>query len=148
MNMNLIKDLQKEIAAISPTTRQIRQFGWLFFVVLTLSIPAWKMWNAGTLADIEFTFPLLGVVCLLAAYVFPKFLHLPYRWWMALGLVLGLIVGNAVVAIVFYAVMTPIGLINRVMGKHIMPLRPDKSAATYWKTRASTFTKADFERQF
>jgi glucan phosphoethanolaminetransferase (alkaline phosphatase superfamily) len=146
--MNWINAFRKEVRAISPTQRQIRQFGWLFFVVFTFGVPAWKAWHTSSLADVEFTVPLLGVFFLAAAYLFPSVLNKPYRWWMGLGLLMGLVVGNAVVAVVFYLVMTPIGLINRVRGKHFMPLKPDARVSTYWITREKAFTKTDFERQF
>lgn len=149
VNMNWINTLRKEISAIVPEKRQIRQFGWMWFVILTFLVPLWK-WYSGTLRgeSVDVSVSLAGVLVLLLAYGFPKLLNGLYRIWMGLGLVMGLVFGNLVVALVFYAVMTPIGLLNRMRGKPFMPLKPDKNLTSYWKIRGENFTKSDFERQF
>ena len=78
----------------------------------------------------------------LAAVVFtgltwlrPQLLTQLNRWWLKLGLVLGHIVSPIAMAILFYLVITPIGLVMRVFGKAAMRVRFDPKASSYWLRR-------------
>lgn len=146
--MSLIKDLKAELDRLEIGNRQIHQFGWIFFAVFTVLIPAWKYYRLAAGETFEFSISLVGLGALAISYAVPKMLFGVYRAWMFLGLVLGLIFGNLVVALVFYLVITPIGILKRVSGGGFMPTKPAKNVSTYWKERNTRFDKKDFERQF
>ena len=57
------------------------------------------------------------------------------RAWFRLGLLLSRIVSPVVLAVLFYAVVTPTGLVMRLLGKDPLRLRFDRSAASYWIRR-------------
>jgi hypothetical protein len=69
----------------------------------------------------------LAAVLMLPAAVYPKSLFWPYKGWMMLGHILGWVNTRVILGAVFYAVVTPIGLIRRWLGKDPMGrhLRPD-----------------------
>jgi hypothetical protein len=52
-----------------------------------------------------------------------------------LGLLLSRIVTPVVMGVVFFAVVTPVALILRVLGKDPLRLKLDPTAATYWIDR-------------
>jgi Saxitoxin biosynthesis operon protein SxtJ len=64
---------------------------------------------------------------LLPAAIYPHSLVWPYKGWMALGHVMGWINTRIILGIVFYLVVTPIGIFRRWLGKDPMGqhLRPD-----------------------
>ena len=64
---------------------------------------------------------------LIPAVALPKSLFWIHRGWMAVGHVLGWINTRIILGLVFYAIVTPIGLIRRWLGKDPMgqQLRPD-----------------------
>jgi hypothetical protein len=69
-----------------------------------------------------------AAVCLLIpALVFPRSLFWPHKGWMALGHVLGWINTRIILGLIFYGVVTPIGLVRGWLGKDPMGrrLRPD-----------------------
>jgi predicted membrane metal-binding protein len=64
---------------------------------------------------------------LIPAVVFPKSLFWIHKGWMAVGHVLGWINTRIILGFVFYIVVSPIGLVRRLIGKDPMgrQLRPD-----------------------
>ena len=66
--------------------------------------------------------------CLLVpAAVFPKSLFWVHKGWMAAGHILGWINTRIILGVVFYFIVTPIGVVRRWLGKDPMGrhLRPD-----------------------
>jgi 8-oxo-dGTP pyrophosphatase MutT (NUDIX family) len=57
------------------------------------------------------------------------------RLWLRFGLLLHHIVSPVVLALMFYAVMTPIGLLMRLFGKRPLHLKFDENAGSYWIRR-------------
>lgn len=57
------------------------------------------------------------------------------RLWTRFGLLLHRIVSPVVLGIMFFLVVTPIGLVMRAFGKDPLRLRFDKGARSYWVDR-------------
>jgi Saxitoxin biosynthesis operon protein SxtJ len=106
------------------TGEQLRSFGFTVGGIFAL-IALWPMivraedprwWVVG-----------LAVFILLPAVVFPNSLAWVYQGWTAVGHALGWINTRIILGIVFYLVVTPIGLLRRWLGKDPMGrrLRPD-----------------------
>lgn len=55
--------------------------------------------------------------------------------WHKFGLLLGRVVSPIALAIVFFAVVTPLGVLARWRGKDFLKLQKDPDAATYWQPR-------------
>lgn len=81
--------------------------------------------------------PLTAVGGLLAllALAAPTLLSPLNRAWMALGKVLGRLIGPVVLGIIFYLVVTPTGWFLRLTGKDAMRRRLDRAAGSYWIAR-------------
>jgi hypothetical protein len=79
----------------------------------------------------------LGVAALfaLAALAAPRVLAPLNRVWLKFGLLLHRVVSPIVLGIMFFLVITPIGLLMRALGKDPLRLRFDRGAATYWIAR-------------
>ncbi len=54
------------------------------------------------------------------------------RIWFKFGLLLHGIVNPIILAVIYYAVVTPTGLVMRAMGKDPLRLRRDPNAESYW----------------
>ena len=66
------------------------------------------------------------------------------RAWLALGLALHRVVTPVVMALLFYLVVTPFGLVMRGFGAGLTPrLRPDPSVDTYWTRRDAKPSRMD-----
>jgi hypothetical protein len=71
-----------------------------------------------------------------------------YRGWMFAALPIGWTISHVILGIVFYLVMTPIGLIMRVLGNDPMTRRPDPAAQTYWIAHQQQKDLKRYFRQF
>jgi hypothetical protein len=58
-----------------------------------------------------------------------------YRAWLKLGAILHRITSPIVLAILFYAVMTPMGWIMKALGHDFLSLKLDDKASSYWVER-------------
>ncbi len=69
----------------------------------------------------------VAIVLIFPAVVFPKSLFWIHKGWMAVGAVLGWVNTRIILGIVFYIIVTPIGLVRSWLGKDPMGrrLRPE-----------------------
>jgi len=119
-----------------------RSFGLVFFFVFLL-IGLWPLHNDGTIRlwsiFISITFLFLGAVN-------SKLLIPLNKLWFKLGITLGNIVSPIVIAIVFFTVVTPIGLFMKMLKKDLLNLKYNKEKKTYWIKRSSSI--GTMKRQF
>ena len=72
-----------------------------------------------------------GLACVFWAMLAPDSMVVVYHGWMRMALVIGNIVNTIILAFVFYIVITPMGLVMRMMGKDPMQRRLDKGLPSY-----------------
>ena len=129
-----------------PTRRQLNQFGfiWMAFVALAGLVAIFKFHQTG-LARILW---LAAVVVPLIGWLFPRFMRWVFLGMSYLGWPIGFVVSHVVLALVYYLVLTPIGLMTRLFGYDSMKKRFDRETATYWTERppAATTTKRYFHQ--
>jgi hypothetical protein len=77
----------------------------------------------------------IGGIFLLAALAFPGVLAPLNRLWMKLGLLMHKIVSPIVLGLLFFVVITPMGVAMRKFGKDPLRLRRDPGAKSYWIDR-------------
>jgi hypothetical protein len=91
----------------------------------------------------------IGAILFLAGLLFPTILRPLNKAWMTLAILLGWVMTRVILVFLFYLVITPIGLIARIFGKHFLDLKIDKSRISYWEKRKNVpAAPADYERQF
>jgi hypothetical protein len=77
----------------------------------------------------------LAVLFLGVALLQPAWLRPLNRIWTQLGLLLGRVVSPLVTALLFFLVVTPIGLLFRLLKKDPLRLASSPDASTYWIER-------------
>lgn len=77
----------------------------------------------------------LGVVFLAAAFILPGALAPLNRLWLRFGLLLHKVVSPLVLGIMFFLVVTPIGLLMRATGKDPLRLKFERQSKSYWIDR-------------
>lgn len=108
-----------------------RSFGIVFAVVFAI-IALFPLLFGGAL---RWWSVVIALAFLALALLAPATLAPLNRIWMRFGLLLHKIVSPIVLGIMFFLVVTPIGLLMRATGKDPLRLRLDKSARTYWIDR-------------
>jgi len=128
----------------NPTRRELNQFGfiWLGFLVLF-----------GVVAYFKFSSPLAArwlwiaaVVVPIVGWLVPAFMRLVFLGMSYLTWPIGFIVSHVVLAVVYYLVLTPIGLLTRLFGYDSMEKEFDSEAESYWIKRSTN--RVDSKRYF
>lgn len=71
-----------------------------------------------------------------------------YRGWMFAALPIGWTFSHIILGAVFYLVITPIGLILRLLGYNPLMPQPDRAAPTYWLDHPQEKDPKRYFRQF
>ena len=87
-------------------------------------------WIHGELDAISFALIAIAVAFALAPFVAPRPLTPVYRAWMRLAELLGWINTRILLILIFYLVVTPIGLVMRIFRRS--PLALDERNGTFW----------------
>ncbi len=130
--------MKKNLVKISSN----RSFGFLFFVVF-LAISLWPLKSQGDLRLWAF---ILSLIFLVLGILNSRFLTPLNKLWYKFGIFLGSIASPIVMGIVFFMVVTPIGLIMRFLGKDLLRVNKNKIASTYWINREKQ--KTTMKKQF
>jgi hypothetical protein len=108
-----------------------RSFGLTFAAVALILAGIWlwrgrEWWMYALAASAGF-----AAIALLA----PALLAPLNKAWLKLGLLLHHIVNPVVMGLLFFAVITPMAIVVRLMGKDLLRLRFDPQADSYWIRR-------------
>ena len=129
----------------NPSRRDLRVFAGLQPVFWGLV--AWRVWASGS-STAAFILLALGFVLAIVGFVNESLCRRLYVGWMLAVLPLGWIVSHVVMGIVFYLVLTPIGLFMRLLGRSPIPPGFDREAGSYWVRRPSSPPLDRYFRQF
>lgn len=78
---------------------------------------------------------------------------LPLTRWIFVGLMavtlpIGFVVSIVVMALLFFGLLTPVGLVFRLMGRDILNRRFDPGASTYWQPHKQAHDAKRYFQQF
>ncbi len=104
------------------------------------------LWKRQIVSQTVLTFAmLLASAALSICLVRPGWFRRAYRVGMTVSFHLGQVVGKIVLAVFFWLVLTPMGLLLRLWGKDLLAMRRRTESTTYWQpARISD----QFDRQF
>ena len=138
-----------------PDERTLRQFGAIAFVgFLLIAALAWNerlvfsfgLGSARTL--VAGTFAGLGVVSGLFSLVAPKANKPIFLGLTLLSYPIGFVLSYVIMGFLFFGLITPLGLVFRLIGKDPLNRRFDRAAATYWSDPRPRRGKESYFRQF
>jgi hypothetical protein len=120
-----------EKGAGAPSKKELRVFN-LIWVAVFLVIGAATSIHSGELN----TWPLVvSATFLVIAATYPN-LSLPfYRVWVKFGGFIGRVNAKIIMGLIFYLVITPIGILARMIGKDLLGKKLNSGSATYWDDR-------------
>ena len=118
-----------------------RSFGIVFFVVF-LIIATFPLMNGDELRLWSLT---ISVVFLFLGLINSKILNPLNKLWFKFGIFLGKIISPLVMGIIFFLVVTPIGLLMRLLNKDLLKLKFNNNSS-YWIEK--TEPKSKMKNQF
>jgi len=112
-------------------TKGLRQFGLMLGGILIVLFGFILPWSWGWDSLPNYLWIMTGALVLIWALIAPDSMRSLYRGWMRIAMVIGNVVNRIILAIVYFIVITPMGLVMRMMGKDPMRRELDKSVASY-----------------
>ena len=122
------EDLRRKVSREAPSDRSFGfTVGLLFALIACLPLLHHRPVRLWPLA--------LGVsLCLIAGFV-PRLLHGTNLLWMRLSDLLGRVMTPIMTSLMFFIVITPSGLVLRLLRKDILRIQRDCTAKSYWVPR-------------
>ena len=108
-----------------------REFGLIVGGVFVL-LGGWWFYR-GKLTNVAYVFVPLGSALILLGMVWPRALIYPNKAWMKLAEMLSFVMTRLILGVVFFLIVTPIGVIKRLFGWDPLSRRRGRSAS-YWTT--------------
>ncbi len=135
----------EEIKNIKSTKSDFRKFG-ITIGVFLMVVAGFLFWK-----DRE-SFEILlipGLVLCILGFTIPVVLKPVYWVWMVFATILGWVMTRVILSLLFYVVITPIGVLSRMFGNQFLDLKWDTSKDSYWNSRTTKQqNNEDYERQF
>lgn len=140
-----MKAVLDEIHKIKSTTKELREFGFVVGGVL-LVIAAIRAWHHGV-----WLWPLVavGVALIALGLVWPQVLKPLQKIWMGIAVVLGAVMSRVILTLLFFLIVTPLGLFLKMRGKKLLQRGSTAGVASYWNVRGpESADPKRCERQF
>ena len=118
-----------------------KSFGIVFFIFF-LIIALWPLINDG---NIRLWSLIVSIIFLILGIINSKILTPLNYLWFKFGLLLGKVVSPVVLGIIFFFVVTPTGIIMRLIGKDILNIKKN-NLNTYWIEKKNE--KSSMKNQF
>ena len=137
--------LKEDLKHIGKSDDAVKKTGLTVGVVLILI--SMLLWYLGKTTFVYFS--ITGGLFIIFALIAIPVLRPFHKLWMMFALAMGFVMSRVILTLLFYIILTPIGLIAKLVGKKFMPIGFDKKASTYWEKRENPVKQQiDYDRQF
>ncbi len=140
---------------LRPGVKQLRSFGFIALAAFGLlgTLIYWKGSFFGiqlgeATRGVAFTFWGIAVLSALFSLVYPRANHPLYVVLSLVAYPIGFVVSHVIMAFLFYVVITPVGLVFRLIGRDPLHRRFDPQAESYWEPHVPRKQKRSYFRQF
>ncbi len=134
------------VEALPASEKNLRTFGVGGGVILLV------IWLVGILLlnrPVRFYLPALAIFFAVSGHWFQSIIRPIYQVWMAIAIRIGHVVTLTILYILFYVVITPIGMIRRARNADALDLSWDtKSTDSYWKDHDLATDKLRYTKEF
>jgi len=128
------------------TTKDLRQFGIVLGIILGVIGGIHYLKGNYNVYPWFFGF---GAAALVLGAAAPGTLKVPFKVFTRVAHAIGWFNTRVILILVYYLLLTPIGLVMRLFGKDLLDLRIEKDAQSYWLPRPhSSAPRESLEKQF
>ena len=121
----------EEIVGIKSGKKELREFGLTIGIFLSL-LGGIALWRGKAI----YPYFLISGAFFILSGIFLSFILKPLqKAWMAFSIILGFFMSRVILTVLFYLVLTPIGILTKLLGKDILNQKIDKNKASYWHAR-------------
>jgi hypothetical protein len=129
--------------SFDPSRKTLRQFAWLWLAFFG----GMALWQAVVKERTTLGLILVALAVSVSSLglLRPEWLRFVYVGWMILAFPIGWTVSQVMLAVIFYGLFTPIGLVFRIMGRDPLERTRQSNRESHWKAKP---TPTDLKRYF
>ena len=133
-----------ELNSIKSSRKDLKNFGFAIgFILLIIGL---FLFVRGR--DLFVYFFSIGSILIILGGITPFILKPIYKIWMIFAVIIGWIMTRIILSVLFFSIITIIGLFTRLIGKDFLNLK-SKSNESYWNIRnKERELNQDYEKQF
>jgi len=131
----------------NPEARLLRQFGYIALVGFPIMGLVFRF-IAGAPDGLCYSLIGLGLLCPILALIHPSLIKPIYLAMMLLSMVIGIPVSFTLLALIYYLLFTPVGLLFRLLGRDPLAKGPDPKLSSYWISRETQPSPASYLRLY
>lgn len=132
---------------LNPTPRKIREFGIVSPIMLGL-IGLLLAWRFGLSPAWPIALGAVGIALFLLSRMAPVCVRPVYQGLVLVGFPIGWVVSHVVMLLFFFAVLTPIALLFRLVGRDVLSRKWDDECKSYWTEYSRDDRVQRYFRQF
>lgn len=111
------------------------------FFAAGLVVSVWWSWTASAWTSlVTWTPALVGALHWGLSVLLPALVRPIHRLWMAFALALGFVMTRVILFLVFFGLVTPIGLVMRLLGRDPLDRGTDRESDSWWIRRSAPGT--------
>jgi Saxitoxin biosynthesis operon protein SxtJ len=130
-----------------PSRRELRQFAAVWFPLFWLVV-GWLVWRASGSAIVAAIVWVLAAAVSVAGFFAPRWMRYVFVGWMWAAYPIGWLISHGLLAMIYYLVLSPIGLIRRAMGRDPLQRELDRDCRTYWQPHTGAKDIGQYFRQY
>jgi len=130
-----------------PTNRELRQFAGIWFPAFWAIVGLLVGFRTGWWHIVLPVWATVAAVSV-AGLIWPRLMRPIFVAWIVAAFPIGWTVSHLLLAAVYYLLITPLGLVMRLVGRDKLQMRFDKSATSYWIPRPPPPPVSRYFRQF
>ena len=133
-----------ELNSIKSSRKDLKNFGFVIgFILLIICV---FLLVRGK--DSFIYFFSIGSILIILGGITPVILKPIYKIWMVFAVIIGWIMTKVILSVLFFSIITTIGIFTRLIGKDFLNLR-SKNNESYWNIRNKEYElNQDYEKQF
>ncbi len=131
---------------LNPSKKELRQFA-IFQLLFCLLVSGWLVYKYQfQIAAIAIS--LVSVIILIVGRVKPKLIRFIFVLLMVITFPIGWVVSHVIIFAVYYLLITPIGIIMKLVGYDPLHRKIDKNKGSYWIKRPENKNSDRYFRQY
>jgi hypothetical protein len=131
--MSLISEIKTGLNKLDHSTSALKKFA--ITMAIALGVLATLVFFLGSHPERAYWLAGIGLLFLLFGLIFPQALKPVHVLWMTIALFLGFFMSRILLTVLFFLVITPIGLLMRLFGKDLLDKNLQTDRKSYWLKR-------------
>lgn len=140
----MLTEIFDDLKEIKSGKKQLREFGVTVGIVMS-AVALWQWYRHITVYPI---FLICSLTLIFLGLLKPSLLKGLQKIWMGFAVIMGFFMSRIILSMVFFLIVTPIGILMRFLGKNFLNLEWKSSKKSYWENIEDVASAIEYEKQY